>query len=56
MSKKDVKIRKKFPGDMDPSTKVHRVDTDYTRRSNKDAIKDALDEMENDQGDIDFGY
>ena len=56
MSKKDIKIRKKFPGDMDPSTKVHKVDTDYTRRSNKDAIKDALDEMEDDQAELDFDF
>ena len=48
MSKDDIKIRRKWPEDFDPSTKVHKVKTDYNRQNNKKAIEDALDEMEED--------
>lgn len=56
MGKEEIKIRKKFPGDFDPSTKVHKIKTDYTRKENKDVIKDALNQMEEDEGEIDFEY
>ena len=57
MGKKDsIKIRKSWPGDFDPNTKIEKVKTDYSRSKNKDAIKNALDEMEEDQGEIDFGF
>ena len=56
MSKKDINIRRKWPEEFDPNTKIHKVKTDYTRKSNKDIIKDALDQMEDDQGDIDFEF
>ena len=42
--KDEIKIRKKFPGDFDPSTKIHRVKTDYQRNNNKKEIQKALDE------------
>ena len=56
MSKKEIKIRKSWPDGFDPNTKIEKVKTSYTRSGNKDAIKDALDQMEDDQGDIDFEF
>lgn len=44
-----IKIRKKFPKDFDPSTKVHHVKTEYDRKSNRDEIEAALEEMEEDR-------
>ena len=54
MSRDDVKIRKAWPKDFDPNTKAHKVKIDYNRRNNKDAIKDALEEMEEDERDLEF--
>jgi len=45
---KEIKIRKKWPSDMDPDSKIHKVKTDYSRKDNKRAIQDALEEMEED--------
>jgi hypothetical protein len=56
MSKDDLKIRKKFPGDFDPSTKIEKVKTDYQRKNNKREIEKALQEAEEDSADIDFGF
>lgn len=56
MSKDDLKIRKKFPGDFDPSVKIEKVKTDYQRKDNKRAIEDALQEAEDENADLDFGY
>jgi len=45
----NIKIRKGWPnkGDFSPETQVHKVKTDYDRKSsNKKAIEDALAEME----------
>lgn len=48
--KDEIKIRKSWPNknEFDPTTKVHKVKTDYKRSSNKDEIQKALDEMEED--------
>jgi hypothetical protein len=56
MSKDDLKIRKKFPGDFDPSTKIEKVKTDYHRKNNKKAIEDALQEAEEDNQDLNFDF
>jgi len=57
MSKKEIKIRKKWPvPDFDPTTKVHKVDTSYQRKSNKKLIEDALLEAEEDDQDLDFNF
>jgi hypothetical protein len=56
MGKEDLKIRKKFPGDFDPSTKIHKVKTDYSRSNTKKEIEKALEEAEDDSADLDFGY
>lgn len=48
IKREDVKIRKSWSTDMDPSTKVEKVRTDYKRSSNKQFIQDALDEMQED--------
>ena len=56
MGKEDIKIRKKFPGDFDPSTKVHKVKTDYNRKNEKKEIEDALLAAEEDSADLDFGF
>lgn len=52
--KDEVKVRKSWPNknEFDPSTKIHKVKTDYKRAHNKKEIKRALDEMEED--DLDF--
>jgi hypothetical protein len=48
IDRKAIKIRKAFPPDFDPSTKIERVKTDYKRSNNKQEIQKALDEMEDD--------
>jgi hypothetical protein len=43
----DIKIRKSW-GKISPETKIEKVKTDYSRKDNKQAIREALDEMEAD--------
>jgi len=52
IDRKQIKIRKAFPPDFDPSTKIERVKTDYKRSNNKSEIQKALDEMEEDDLDL----
>jgi hypothetical protein len=52
IDRKQIKIRKAFPPDFDPSTKIGRVKTDYRRSNNKSEIQKALDEMEEDDLDL----
>lgn len=47
--KDEVKIRKEWPKDFDPNTKIHKVKTDYNRSNNKKEIQRALDEMKEDE-------
>jgi hypothetical protein len=54
--KDEVKIRKSFPNDFDPSTKIHKVKTDYQRQNNKHEIQKALKEAEQDDADLDFDW
>lgn len=56
--KEEIKIRKSWPnkGNFDPSTKVEKVKTDYSRKDNRKAIQDALEQAEEENGDLDFGY
>jgi len=54
--KDEIKIRKSFPKDFDPSTKIHKVKTDYQRNDNKREIQKALEEAELDDADLDFGW
>lgn len=54
MGKEDIKIRKKFPGDFDPSTKIEKVKTDYSRKDNKFEIEKALQEAEEENQDLDW--
>jgi hypothetical protein len=54
--KDEVKIRKSFPKDFDPSTKIHKVKTDYQRKDNKKEIEKALEEAELDDADVDFNW
>lgn len=56
INKEDLKVRKSWPKDMDPSTKIEKVRTDYSRRDNKKAIEDALQEAEEDNADLDFDF
>ena len=56
MSKDDIKIRKKFPGDFDPNVKIHKVKTDYKRKDNKSEIEKALQEAEDENTDLDFEF
>jgi len=56
MGKEDIKIRKSWPSDMDPSTKVHKVKTDYKRKNEKREIEDALLQAEDENTDLDFGF
>lgn len=46
--KDEIKIRKSFPKDFDPNTKIHKVKSDYQRSSNKKEIQKALEEAESD--------
>ena len=50
----EIKIRKSFPKDFDPNTKIHKVKTDYQRNDNKREIQKALEEAELDDADLDF--
>jgi hypothetical protein len=51
---KDVKIRKSFPGDFDPSTKIEKSKTDYKRSQKKSEIQKALEQAEEDDIDLDW--
>jgi len=53
INKDDIKIRKKFPGNFDPSEKIEKVKTDYSRKDNRKAIQEALDQAEEDSKDLD---
>jgi hypothetical protein len=55
VNKEDIKIRKSW-GDVSPETKIEKVKTDYSRKDNRKVIQDALEEAEEDNLDIDFGY
>jgi hypothetical protein len=54
IDRKDLKIRKAFPKDFDPSTKIHKVKTDYQRQNNKKEIEKALEQEELDNSDLDW--
>lgn len=59
MSKDEkIKIRKSWPNrnEFDPSTKIHKIDISYQRKSNKKLIEDALLEAEEDNQDLDFEF
>ena len=56
INKDDLKIRKSWPKDFSPETKIEKVKTDYSRKDNRKAIQDALEQAEDDNLDIDFGY
>ena len=51
ISSKDVKIRKKWPKNFNPATKVEKVKKKYAEADHKKAIEDALEEMEQDKYD-----
>jgi hypothetical protein len=52
----EVKIRKSFPKDFDPSTKIHKVKTDYQRNNNKKEIEKALEQEALDNADSDLDW
>jgi hypothetical protein len=54
--KDEIKIRKSFPKDFDPNTKIHKVKTDYQRQNNKQEIQKALEEAELDDADLSFDW
>jgi hypothetical protein len=58
MDKEEIKIRKGWPNknDFDPSTKIEKPKTDYKRSSNKSEIQKALEEAEEENQELDFGY
>jgi hypothetical protein len=56
IDKKDLKIRKSFPKDFDPSTKIHKVKTDYKRSQNKSEIEKILEQEELDNNDSDLNW
>jgi hypothetical protein len=55
----EIKIRKSWPnkGDFNPATKIEipKKNT-YKRSSTKAEIQKALEEAEEENGDLDFGY
>jgi len=56
MKEDEVKIRKSFPKDFDPSTKIHKVKTDYQRNNNKKEIEKALEQEALDNADSDLDW
>lgn len=54
--KDEVKIRKSFPNDFDPNTKIHKVKTDYQRNNNKKEIQKALEQEALDNADSDLDW
>ncbi|MGH7974765.1 MAG: hypothetical protein ACREBR_04520 [bacterium] len=54
--KDEVKIRKSWPDDFDPKTKIHKIKTDYQRNDNKKEIQKALDQEEEDNADLDLDW
>jgi hypothetical protein len=56
MKDRDIKIRKKWPGDFSPETKIEKPKTDYKRNSKRSEIQKALEQeaLDNDDSDIDW--
>ena len=55
INRKEIKIRKSWPENFSPETKIEKPKTDYKRSQNKSEIQKALDEalaeMEQDEMD-----
>lgn len=56
IDRNQIKIRKSFPKDFDPSTKVERVKTDYKRSDTRSEIQKALEQEELDNGGPDLDW
>lgn len=54
MKDDEVKIRKSWPNDFDPNTKIHKVKVDYKRNENKKEIQKALEQEEQDGEDLEW--
>ncbi len=56
IDKNDIKIRKSWPENFSPETKIHKVKVDYRRNNNKKEIQKALEEAELDNANLDFDW
>ncbi len=56
INRKDIKIRKSWPDNFSPETKIEKVKTDYKRSSNKSEIQKALEQeaLDNDDSDLNW--
>lgn len=54
IDRKEIKIRKSWPGDFSPETKIEKVKTDYKRSDTKKLINEALEQAELDNSDLDW--
>ena len=56
INRKDIKIRKSWPDNFSPETKIEKPKTDYKRSQNKSEIQKALEQeaLDNDDSDIDW--
>lgn len=56
IDRKEIKVRKSWPDNFSPETKIEKVKTDYKRSSNRSEIQKALDaeEAENSGPDLDW--
>jgi hypothetical protein len=46
LDKKEIKIRKSWPDNFSPETKIHKVKNDYKRSQNKSEIEKTLEQEE----------
>jgi hypothetical protein len=56
ISKKDIKIRRSWPENFSPETKIEKPKTDYKRSKNKSEIQKALEQEELDNAGSDLDW
>lgn len=56
IQRKEIKIRKSWPENFSPETKVEKPKTDYKRSQNKSEIQKALEQEAIDNADLDIDW
>lgn len=56
LNRKEIKIRKSWPENFSPETKIEKPKTDYKRSQNKSEIQKALEQEELDNAGSDLDW
>lgn len=56
IDRKEIKIRKSWPENFSPETKIEKPKTDYKRSQNKSEIQKALEQEALDNADSDLDW